>query len=125
VRDRLVLGVSGATAPSARWIALQRGQSRWSVFEARLGVRQRILRGPWSSHIEIFGGLANVREVSINWRNNGDGFTAEYVIYPRFMFGGAVGLGVWAVDAALIQDGDTWSFRTAIVLNWPGGLRVF
>ena len=125
LRDRVVLGVAAATAPSARWVALQRGQSRWSVGEARLGLKQRFLRGPWSSSVEIFGGTSIVREVAINWRNGGDGFAAEYSVFIRPMFGGAVTIGSWSVDAALIQDGDAWAFRTALVLRWPGGIAVF
>ena len=31
VRDRFFVAGSAAGAPSARWVALQRGQSRWSV----------------------------------------------------------------------------------------------
>ena len=75
--------------------------------------------------MDVYGGLAVVREVLINWRNGGDAFTAAYSVYPRPMFGGSVTLGVWGVDAALIQDGDVWAFRTSVVLSWPGSLRVF
>ena len=116
---------SAAGAPSARWVALQRGQSRWSVVEGKLGVRQRFLRGPLSGHLDVYGGMAFVREVSINWRNGGDGFAAIYEIFPRPMFGGAIGLGTLAIDSALINDGEAWAFRTSVVLKWPGTVGVF
>ena len=125
LRDRVFMSGLAAGAPSSRWVALQRGQSRWSVAEGKLGFRQRFLRGPLSGHVDVYGGMALVREVRINWRNGGDGFAAIYELFPRPMFGGAIGIGTLAIDSALIKDGDVWSFRTAILLKWPGTLGVF
>ena len=124
-RDRVVISLGGAFAPSARWTALQQGQAIWPVGEARLGFRQRVLRGYWSGRLDLYGGLAAEQEVSINWRNGGDGFTINRDFLFRPMVGGAMTFGDFGVDFALINQGEFWTARTAFIVRWPGGFRVF
>src|SRR5690606_21106447 len=60
VRDRVVGSVLVTAAPGARLDALRAGRARYGALEARLGLRQRIGRGPWTVHVDATGGLVAV-----------------------------------------------------------------
>ncbi|MFT7520223.1 MAG: S1-C subfamily serine protease, partial [Kiritimatiellia bacterium] len=58
VRDRVVFGVGGAWATQPSFDALRFDTVRWQSGEARVGLRQRIARGYWTTRVEAYGGVA-------------------------------------------------------------------
>jgi hypothetical protein len=120
-RDRLVVGVQAAFPLSARWDVLRFDSGvRWSDLEGRIGVRQRVFRGVWTSHLEAYGGVASVRTM---WPDENSVFRNEWDVAP--LVGGVIGVGGSAIDMGFVWIDSEWSIRTQITLRWPGTFWMF
>ena len=93
---------------------------RWSDLEGRIGVRQRLFRGVWTSHLEAFGGVASVRTML---PDEDSVFQNEWGVAP--MVGGVIGVGGSAIDMGFVWIDSEWSIRTQITLRWPGTFWMF
>ncbi|MBW2253948.1 MAG: trypsin-like peptidase domain-containing protein [Deltaproteobacteria bacterium] len=121
LRDRLVFGVMATFPLSARWDVLRFDSAvRWSDFEGRIGIRQRVLRGMWTSYLEAYGGVASVHTL---WPDPDNVFRAE--VNPAPLVGGAVGISGSSVDIGFSWIEGTWSIRTLVTLRWPGTFWMF
>ncbi|MFT4627612.1 MAG: hypothetical protein ACI8PZ_006299 [Myxococcota bacterium] len=117
-RDRVVCTAGLALAPSARWDAVRFGRIRWTAGELRVGVRQRIGRGPWAGRVDGIGGLGWVQTVT-GQRD----LSTIATVTPTPLVGAALGLRAVAIDVAWHLPGG--ALRAGLVLRWPGPIGVF
>lgn len=120
VRDRVVLGGAWNLPPSARWDAVRFGEVRWLGPELRVGLRQRLFRGQWTTRLDLFGGVAG--RVTLSGTVD-DGRVELSRALERVVLGGAsLRVGNAGFELALTEQGE---LRGAVVLAWPGVLGVF
>lgn len=120
-RDRVVLGAAGALPLDARWSVTRFGTAQhFTEGELRLGLRQRLLRGQWTSFVELYGGGASVGVLrphpEVDW-------TRESL--PAPLIGAAVSIAGAAVDVGFVHVEGAWAVRTLVVLRWPGVFWMF
>jgi len=120
LRDRVVLGASFSLPLSARWSALRFGEASWLPWELRAGLRQRVLRGQWTSHLEVYGGVLDVASLVAS---DSSVFTRHDDLAPLVgaaasIAGTTIDLGVAPLDGALI-------LRMQVVIGWPGTFWMF
>jgi len=123
VRDRVVLGVGGAWATQPAFDALRFDSVRWQSGEARLGLRQRIARGYWTTRIEAYGGVAMVQTASVFGDRADLRTTRAGELVP--MAGVRLGLATASFDIAVLPFHDELVTRAVLALRWPGRLSVF
>src|SRR5690606_21387297 len=119
VRDRLVVGMGVAHAPGARFEALRAGRVRHASAEAKLGLRQRLGRGPWTLHADAYGGLIAVTTVE-----GGPELRIRRATRFAPLGGAAIGLGPLALDLGLVPLDGALAGRGLLLLRWPGAFAV-
>lgn len=120
-RDRLVFTVQFALPVNARWDVLRfDSDARWSELEARMGLRQRLFRGQWTSFVEVYGGGGSIRTLVPNDEYI---YRAQTLVVP--MGGATIGIGGTALDIALYPIDGAWAVRTQVTIAWPGTFWMF
>lgn len=124
VRDRVVFGAGGALSPGAQTRSLRFGQVRWLMGEGRVGLRQRVGSGYWTTRVELYGGAGLVQEVTALDPSESFRVDVQQRLVP--MAGLRLAVATVAVDVALVPEPDgSWVGRTLLALQWPGRLGVF
>jgi hypothetical protein len=121
-RDRVWADVAMAFPFQGRWDAVRFGEIAWVGAEARLGLRQRLFRGPFTTRIDVYGGAFQVQslegepDLSLRpGRATGLGYGGG-VSMPGF------GLGA---DVAWVTAGGVGAPRWMLQLTWPGVIWIW
>lgn len=119
-RDRVVLAASVAFPLQARWDAVRFGEVAWVGAELTAGARQRLFRGPWTSRLDAYGGVAVVERLA------GE---ADLSLRPSSELapigGGRLSVGTFGLDVAAASTRHGVEWRGAMVFRWPGTVWVW
>lgn len=115
LRDRVVVSGTWGVPISARWDAVRLGESRWIGPEARLGLRQRLFRGAWTTHLDGFVGVGGVTTLQGSVDDGAVRLTRA--VEPVPLAGGQLVVGSAGFELAWTSDG---AARASLVLRWPG-----
>jgi hypothetical protein len=118
VADHVFASVGGFVPWAPVRAAERFGAARSVVGEALGGLRQRVGRGPWSAHVEVFAGGA----LAQSWAAEA-GARATSTLAASWTAGGRVGLRGVALELSVAPEAEL--SRAGIVLSWPGTLSVF
>jgi hypothetical protein len=115
IRDRVLLEGGGAAPIGLRWAAEDAPVEHhpWWVVA---GLRQRIGRGPFTTRLDVLGGVGAVHSLEVVDGRARRGATYGPVVEGRVHVRG-IGFGYGA-----IRTPSGWSSQARIVLGWPGTL---
>jgi CBS domain-containing protein len=121
LRERVVLG-AGAHAPlSHRWAAARFGSSEALLADARLGLRQRVGRGPWAVRADAWAGGAWIVTLT---SAPGDPLSLSASGEGRLVVGGGLRLRGVGLEVGVLPGAQAFSW-TAATVSWPGVFSVF
>jgi len=124
VRDRVVLSAEYYVPLEAKWSAFQRGEVAWKDASVRGELRQRLFRGPWSTHLGAFGGVAELTRRSFTSSGTSSGtFSDQRTLHP--IVGAAVAFRGIGVDVAWLHEDEDWNLLVGVSIQWPGVVAVF
>lgn len=124
LRDRIVGSLAMGLPLDARWTALRFASgASYTSGEARLGLRQRLGRGVFTTHIDAFGGVLSHSTLTATLR--GDDWDLQRHDQLAPMVGGAIAMGGTSLDMAWAKLDTGWQVRTMVTLSWPGTLWIF
>jgi S1-C subfamily serine protease len=116
-RDRVVFSAGASGSPGARWEAARGVAVRWAIADARVGLRQRLFRSPWTVRLDATGGVVLLRRLRFD-----DGLYPNIVDTPSLAVGGALRMQNVGVDVVWLPDQGALA---TVCLRWPGVMRVF
>lgn len=119
-RDRVLLDVAGYVPLSPRWAAARFGRSWSAIAEARIGLRQRLGRGPWAVRGDLAVGIAAVERWS---RPPDDPLALRARVAPSPLVAAQLSSRTAGFELGWMPD--TGVSRAAVVLRWPGVIRVW
>lgn len=132
LRDRLVAGFGLAFPVDARAQSLAWGQATFQSLDATLALRQRIGDGPWSTTIDLGGGVWQLVDVTADSSTETDAEGQEQIRVwtvqrPRSFAPGLTGrLGARAVGMRVSWlPGDADAIIVTAELDWPGVFGSF
>ena len=123
IRDRVVFGVGGAMPWQPTLTAIRSGRAAWQSGDVRLGVRQRLARGYWTSRVDLYGGVAAIQTVvpqgePIELRTHRVGELAP-------MAGVRLAVGMASMDMAAVRFHDETVTRAMLAFQWPGRIGIY
>lgn len=122
LKDRIVVRAQVGFTPSPRFNAVRYGSISWSEAEASLGVRQRLLHGPFTSRIDAYGGVIRL----VTMTGNRDDLSTLTSAEHGLLLGGSLNVGFVALDGAAVWlGGNDWGFRGMLMLRVPGTFLHF
>lgn len=119
-RDRVVLTGTWGFGASARWGAVRFGEVRWNGPEGRVGLRQRLFRGPYTTRVDVFGGVVGIQSLRGDLQHGE--VDLERAMTPAPLLGGALRVGRGGFVLTRTLDGEMCA---TVELRWPGVLTVF
>ena len=120
-RERVVLSGTYAFAPGAKWSALRFGEVRWIESEARVALRQRVFRGPYTGRIEAWAAWSGVVRLTGAIEQKRASVVRAYE--PAPFFGGTLSVSNAGFDMGWSPVGG--EFTASMILRWPGVVTVF
>lgn len=119
LRDRIVVAAGWSAPLSARWDALRFGEAAWIGPEARVGLRQRLFHGAFTTRIDAFGGWAGL--TTLEGDVSDDGVALRRSTRGLGLLGAGLRVGNAAFEVAWTEEGTRWT----ALLAWPGTFAVF
>jgi hypothetical protein len=119
-RDRVLLDVAAYAPLSPRWSAARFGATASALGEARVGLRQRIGRGPWALRVDGTLGIAAVERWS---RPPNQPLALRSAVEPAPILAAQISSRTAGFELGWVLGTDI--SRAALVLRWPGVIRVW